>query len=109
MKFYCKYLVSLTDKFNPDDFPLINDEINVIKIKTAGYPVGFKDEMIISFLKDHSLESDWSRTSPALSDLITSGLLFTGDIESLFESCPANLAFRLDLEKYLRQRLAEQN
>jgi hypothetical protein len=36
--------------------------------------------------------------------MVTSGSLLKGNIESLFESCRGNPAFRQDLETYLKKK-----
>jgi hypothetical protein len=45
--------------------------------------------------------------NPGLTTLVTSGSLFTGSIEALFESCRNNLAFRQELENYLKEKFSE--
>jgi hypothetical protein len=107
MKHYNKYPVSLTDQFNPINYPLVNVEISKIKKETDSFPNGFKVEIIISFLKSHSLQNDWIKANPLLTEIITSGAIFTGDIESLFDSCLGNKIFRGDLEGYLKKNLQE--
>jgi hypothetical protein len=107
MKHYNKYLVSLSDGFNSANYPLVGNEISTIKEKTDSFPNRFKVEIIISFLKSHSLQNDWIKANPPLTELITSGVLFTGDIESLFDSCLGNKTFRGDLEVYLKKNLQD--
>jgi hypothetical protein len=103
MKHYNKYLVRSTDQFDPVNFSSVTDEIQLINEETVSLPPLFKVEILISFLKDHSFENNWTKANPELTDLITSGSLFKGNIESLFESCRSNPAFRQDLETYLKK------
>jgi hypothetical protein len=103
MKQYNKYLVRSTDQFDPVNFSSITDEIQLINEGTVSIPPFFKAEILISFLKDHSLEDDWTKANPELTDLVTSGLLLKGNIESLFESCRNNPAFRQEFETYLKR------
>ena len=105
MKKYNKYLIGLTDQFDPANYSAVNDEICIINEKTGAIPIHFKAEIIISFLKDHSLQNNWIDGNTELTELVTSQTLFTGSIESLFDSCRNNLAFRQDLEDYLKGRL----
>jgi hypothetical protein len=103
MKQYNKYLVRSTDQFDPANFSSVTDEIQLINEETVSLPSLFKVEILISFLKDHPLENNWTKANPELTDLVTSGSLFKGSIGSLFESCRSNLAFRQDLETYLKK------
>ena len=75
----------------------------MINEETVSFPPLFKVEILISFLKDHSVENYLTRANPELTDLVTSGSLLKGNIESLFESCHSNPAFRQDLETYLKK------
>lgn len=106
MKHYNKFLIGVADEFNQVNYPSVNNEISLINEKVGAFPVYFKTEIIISFLKDHSLQSDWIHANPQLTELVTSGTLFTGNIESLFDSCRNNPVFRHDLEAYLKGRFA---
>jgi len=103
MKQYNKYLVRPTDQFDPVNFSSVTDEIQLINEETVSLPPLFKVEILISFLKGHSLENHWNKANPELTDLVSSGSLFKGNIESLFESCRSNPAFRQDLETYLKK------
>jgi hypothetical protein len=103
MKQYNKYLVRSTDQFDPVNFSSVTEEIQLINEETASLPPLFKVEILLSFLKGHSLENNWTKANPELTDLVASGSLFKGSIESLFESCRSNPAFRQDLETYLKK------
>lgn len=103
---YNKYLVGVADRFDPNNYSSIYEEIRMINEKTDTFPLYFKVEMIISFLKDHSLQSNWIEANPELTQLVTSQTLFTGSIESLFDSCRNNPGFRQDLETYLRGKFS---
>jgi len=103
MKQYKKYLIRLTDLFDVNNFPAVADEVRSIKEKITNKPPSLKIEILISFLKDHSLEEDWISANPGLTEFITSGVLFTGDIEALFDSSKNNPTFRDEFEKFLRK------
>ncbi len=102
---YHKNAIGLTDQFDPSNYSAVNDEICLINERTGAVPIHFKVEIIISFLKDHSLQINWIDANPELTDLVTSQILFTGSIESLFDCCRTNPIFRKDLENYLRGKL----
>lgn len=101
MKHFPKYLIKTTDKFDPEYFSSINEEVTSVNTQVESLPPFFKPEILVSFLKDHSLQSDWLKANPELVTLVTSGSLFTGNIEALFESAKDNPGFRQDLESYL--------
>jgi hypothetical protein len=104
MKIYAKYLIAASDQFDPLNYYKIEEEIDSINEKTSAFPEKFKPEMIVSFLKDHSMENNWASANSQLAEAITSGTLFSGDIESLFDSCRNNPGFRKGLENYLFER-----
>ncbi len=106
MKQYNKYLIKNTDQFDPEYFASIIDEVDSINERTKHLPTSFKAEIIVSFLKDHSMEKEWMKANPQLTELVTSGTLFTGSIESLFNSCRHNPVFRQHLELYITKGLA---
>lgn len=108
MKVYNRFLVKTTDSFDPDFFLSINEEIDSINLQTGHLPEILKPEIIVSFVKDHSLQNDWILANPELATLVTSGSLFTGSIEALFDSCRNNPSFRQDLENFLREKFSEQ-
>ena len=107
MNQYNKYLIKETDRFDAEYFSSVNEEVVKINAGVKHLPSLFRSEIIVSFLKDHSLQNDWMKANPGLTELTTSGSLFTGNIESLFESCRHNLIFRKDLETYLNKQFSE--
>ena len=107
MRQYNKFLISADDQFDPEKFPSVNEEILNINEGTEHLPSFFKAHIIVSFLKDHLLQNDWIKANPQLTELITSGSLFSGNTESLFESSRNNPVFRQSLEMYLTKRFSE--
>lgn len=65
----------------------------------------FKVEIIISYLKDHSLNADWIEANPAFARTITCGFFKTSHLESLLESCRNNKVFLKDVEDHIRKEL----
>jgi hypothetical protein len=104
---YNKYLVKENDQFDPTEFPFVEEEMTIIREKTEHLPQFFKPEMIVSFLKDHSLANEWIKKNPELTELITSGALSARNIESLFESCRDRPFFRQQMEQYLKKVFSE--
>ena len=107
MRHYNKYLVKKDDRFDPESFPSVSEEVISIRKHIEHLPSFHKADIIVSFLKDHSLQDNWIKGNPQLVELITSGSLFSGSTEALFESCRENPAFRQQLEDYLAKSLSE--
>jgi hypothetical protein len=103
---YRRYNIRNADQFRPDDFPKVMNELSNINNGTAGLPVLHKGDMIISFLKDRSINNDWTRANPALAGLITSRHFDTDHLESLFDSCSTNSQFSEALETYIRKNIS---
>lgn len=105
MKQYAKYLILATDQFNPEQFPAITEELRAINERIDQILSPFKADIIVSFLKNHSLNNIWISTCPELTGLVTSGIFTTGSIEALFESCRSNPGFQSALEQYIRSQV----
>jgi hypothetical protein len=104
---YRKYLVKDNDQFDPESFSFIIEDMKLIREQTDHVLPTFKTEIILSFLKNHSLEKEWSDTNPELTRLITSGSLPTGNIESLFDSCLTKPVFRQQMEAFFTKGFGE--
>ena len=100
---YSKYNIKATDNFNPDDFPKVVDELIAINNKIAGQPGLYKEEIIISFLKNHSFQESWISANPGLTAQFSSGEFVITHLESLFESSKSNQQFAGEYEAYIRK------
>lgn len=103
---YKKYKINSTDSFQPGDFPKVTDELADLNKGIAGTPAACKEEILISFFKNHSLHDDWLKANPELTTLITSGTFATGHLESLFDSCQLNKQFQQEYENYIRENIS---
>jgi hypothetical protein len=108
MKHYERYLIRQADRFEPEKFSSVTDEINMINERSESFPDLFKSEILVSFLTNHSLQDDWIAANPGLANLVTSGGLSTGSIQSLFESSRNNPTFRQELENYLKEMFTKE-
>ncbi len=93
------------DIFSADKTPEMVKELSVLKQETAHTPIYFKAEIIISYLKSHSLKNDWIEANPKLTKLMTANSFATTHLESLFAYCRNNLPFQRGYEKYLRNKI----
>jgi hypothetical protein len=98
-------IIKDNEKFNPANYPKAFYELSVLSQGLEHISIYFKVEIIISYLKDHSLKTDWVEANPALSRMVTSGFFKTSHLESLFESCRNNKAFLKDFEDHISKKL----
>lgn len=101
-----KYSIALTDTFREQNYPDVVRELALFKQYTVDLPCVDKAAMLISFLKDHLIQSDLVRAHPDLVGCITSRQTIVIHMENLFAACGANSSFRNDFEQYIRHQLA---
>lgn len=109
MSLYKKYLVRNSDKFDPDYYTFVAMDLDMMIDQIKNVSPDFKSEIIITCLKNHCLQNEWVAANPELARLVTSKSVYSSNIESLFESCQNNAAFRLQLETYLKGKLAPES
>lgn len=102
------FIIHDNQRFTPQNFPNVVHELLGIKEGIAHIAIYFKAEIVISFLRDHRLQTAWIVGNPSLAKLVTSGTLQTSNLEGLFESCRNNKPFLKDLEDYLQIQLLKQ-
>ena len=93
------------EKFSPANYPQAFHELSVLNQGISNVAMYYNVEIIVSFLKNHSLKTAWIEANPALTRMITSGFFKTSHLESLFESCRNNKAFLKDFEEYISKQL----
>ena len=103
---YRQYNIKNTDKFQPDDYPKVLTELEEINSEIAGLPAIHKGDIIISYLKDHSLNKTWLSANPAVTELLNSGRFVTANLKSLFECCQVNDQFSEAFEEYIRKNIS---
>lgn len=92
------------ETFHPGNYPGITAELLGILKGITEAPVYFKKDIIISYLRDHSIRSEWINTNPLLVKMMTSGIFVTTQTEKLFDLCRWNKQFRLELEQYIKEQ-----
>jgi hypothetical protein len=97
------------EKFDSANYPNAMSELSALKRGISETPIYFKVEIIISFLKNHSLEVTWIDANPSLARMITSGFFKTSNLESIFDSGRNNSGFLNDYEEYIRKQLLKMN
>ena len=102
---YNQLQINKDDSFQFKLYPDVVDELEEITRNTLRMSGHFKSEIIISYLKDHSLDMHWIAKNPKLAKYITSRSVSTSHLESLFESCRDNDTFLKGFEAFVRKKL----
>ena len=106
MNRYHKYHIKGTDSFNPGDFPKVQAELDDMFKAARNVTARHTEKIIISYLKDHSLEKEWIKENPELTRLLRDGHFITAEMEALFHSCTTNKSFSQGFEDHIRETLA---
>jgi hypothetical protein len=102
MSIYQKFLIKETDRFDPSNFPQLEDSLEKIVVQLNREPAGPKAEMLLSYVKNHSINSQQVVDYPAVATLISTKSLSLGVMEDLFESSRSNRSFQKDMETHIR-------
>jgi hypothetical protein len=97
--------IKKNEQFNPTNYPNAMSELAVLRSGISDISIYFKVEIIVSYLKNHTLSIAWVDANPALSRMVTSGFFKTSHLESLFELARDNKNFLTDFEKYISKQL----
>lgn len=106
MALFAHYAVKEIDIFDERLYPEVVNEINQLHGKLCEIQSAFKVRIIISFLKDHSIKTEWIEDNKQLTWMLTKGFLNTSHVESLFSSCKHNKKFLSGLEEFIESKFA---
>lgn len=106
---YQMFLIKETDRFDPSVFPQLTDSLQQTVAQLATTPSGPSTAMIVSFVKDHRIDSQLVRDNPQLASQISTKALPLTVMEQLFESSRQNPGYRRDLEEYITAYLSSEN
>lgn len=95
------YDIKQSDLFRADLYPHVVSELMALKQRSIEMNTPFKEQVVISFLKDHSITSTWLESDRDICKLMTSGSLEISRLESLFNCCRQNQKFLEGLETYI--------
>lgn len=95
------YKVSEQDIFNIVNYVDVENELCAISGKFATVPVPGKADIVISFLKDHSIKKALVEQNAAFVKQLVFSSLRTGNIEALFVACKTRRSFLTDFETYI--------
>jgi hypothetical protein len=94
-----------TKSFDPHDYPKMVAEIEQVAKDLLAFPMYFRKEIFISYVKNHSIRTEWINANPSLANKVISGSLSTENIGKLFEGSRWNNSFCLDFERFIRKCL----
>ena len=95
----------IKESFSPNLFPSLVKDIGLIKEKLNGVNNTYAIEIIMSFVRDHSIKNEWAKENPEVTELVVNKKIPIGVIEQLFKRSKDNFSFRKDLEEYLIDKL----
>lgn len=104
-----KYTVDETEKFVANSYPEVINELAAMTIQMKALPIYHKENIIISYFKDHSIHTNWIEANVKMAKAVTSGEVASVHIESLFEACKKNKTFLKDFEDYIRKYMNSAN
>jgi hypothetical protein len=93
------------EQFSAVNFPNAMDELSTLSQGVSQISIYYKVEIIVSYLKNHCLKTDWIHANLPLTRMITSGFFKTSHLESLFESFRNNKVFLKDFEDYIAKQI----
>lgn len=99
------YNIGEADIFSAALYPQVVDEVMNLKQRSLEMNTPFKEQVVISFLKYHSITSTWLESDREICKLMTSGALKIAHLESLFNSSRQNKTFLEGLETYIKVQL----
>ncbi|MGZ3839269.1 MAG: hypothetical protein ACXVMS_16045 [Flavisolibacter sp.] len=99
---YPQFHIKDTDRFVPFEFPQLEASLQQVVSKLGMEHQGPRAEMILSFVKDHRMNSQQVKDHPELANLISSKSLPLQVMENLFEAGRKNPLFEKDLEDYIK-------
>ena len=104
---YKKYLVKENDHFEPGNYPSLVEEMDTITRAMALLPSVLNSEILISFLREHSISSEQERENPKFAEMMRSTSLPIKNLEALFDSSSHNPLFQKQLQEYIKSKAKE--
>lgn len=95
-----------SDYFTTADYPDVIREVRLMVYHVSEINGRFKQEILISYLKNRSIKVDWLVDNDSFVQMITSGSLISYHTERLFESKRRDKLFLNDFEGYIKTELA---
>jgi len=98
---YIKYDIADSEKFDQARYLDVASELHGLLQSLAHMESNYKSSIIISYLKDHSIQMNWLNGNNKLARAVISRSHATSHIEALFDGCRNNKSFQRDFEAYI--------
>jgi len=98
-----EFSVTETNHFIPSRYPQLEVNLQEIVAQLAAEP-DCKTDMLLSFVKNHCIDSKQVMDHPQLAHLISTGSLPLHMIEALFVAGKYSPPFKKELEEHIRSR-----
>lgn len=100
------YEVKKQDAFQLQFYPEVQKELVIISGHLKQVSGNHKAEIVISFLKDHCIRTDWFEENNDVIKLITSRFFITEHMEALFNGSKGHTRFIAEFENCISKSLA---
>jgi hypothetical protein len=101
------YHIRQSDSFRVDLYSEVVAEMMELKRRSTEMNTPCKAQVVISFLRNHSITSRWLESDRDICKLMTSGTLQISYLESLFDGCRHDQKFLEGFESYIKKQLRE--
>jgi len=99
-----KYKIEDGERFSPENCPTVVSQLHALQEGIALLPEYNKVDIIISYLKNHSIKIDLINSNPRVTEKMTSGSFAVSHIEAYFDGCKSNQSFLLDFEHFIERQ-----
>ena len=99
---YQKFRIGKTDHFDETKYPQINTDLKTIALQLGDAAPTPGGAMLLSFVKDHRINSKSVADYPALASMISTKELPLSALEELFEASKQNPTFQKELESHIQ-------
>jgi hypothetical protein len=100
-----KYEIKADEQFNADNSPIVISQLVALQKGMARLPGINKDDIVISFLKNHSISNEWIASNPEVAEQMITGSFAVSEIEAYFEGCKDNKTVLTEFEKVIKATL----
>jgi len=98
-----KFSIAETNHFIPSRYPILENNLREIVLQLVNEPA-CKTDMLISYVRNRSINSKQAVDHPQLARDISTGLLPLHMMEALFEAGRNSPPFKKELEEHIRGR-----
>ena len=100
-----KYEIKAGEQFNAGNCPMVMSQLVALQEGMARLPRINKDDIVISFLKNHSISNEWIASNHEVAEQMIAGSFAVSQIEAYFEGCKDNKTVLTEFEKVIKATL----